>query len=252
MNHGYVWKHGIKSPVKTEQDVDSLGKNVTKVSIPEGDKYLMADARKTALTLAMSLVDAVNEGLETDITKSELFDALSADATDGIDEDDDSQSYDLVIGAFYVACQALGVDVTTIADMFNDDATIAESAIESAVETMTANMPDEGEDLDNFIESFIFTPPSVEEYDTDYDSLINGKHQTKTMNGKKLHYVGTLAIRHGKKVVVNKRMPGQKARLTQRQKQALKKMRAKALNANFLKKRAKSFKKGMKMGIYNK
>lgn len=46
----------------------------------------------------------------------------------------------------------------------------------------------------------------------------NGAFSQRKVNGRKIHYRGVLAIRQGVKTVVNKRLPGQKVRLTAAQK----------------------------------
>ncbi|MBD0199208.1 hypothetical protein IAF67_19880, partial [Acinetobacter baumannii] len=78
----------------------------------------------------------------------------------------------------------------------------------------------------------------------------NGAFSQRKVNGRKIHYRGVLAIRQGVKTVVNKRLPGQKVRLTAAQKAGMKKARLHAFTANAINKRLRSFKKGKRLGIY--
>jgi hypothetical protein len=73
---------------------------------------------------------------------------------------------------------------------------------------------------------------------------------TKSFNGKKIRYKAITAIRKGVKTIVNKRLPGQKVRMSSDQKAGLKKARLKGSSANSIRKRMKSLQKGKKMGLY--
>ncbi|MFP0513669.1 hypothetical protein ACLDWM_08925 [Acinetobacter baumannii] len=101
---------------------------------------------------------------------------------------------------------------------------------------------------------FIFG--EADETEEGFDSMAkkikarNGAFSQRKVNGRKIHYRGVLAIRQGVKTVVNKRLPGQKVRLTAAQKAGMKKARLHAFTANAINKRLRSFKKGKRLGIY--
>ena len=255
--NGYVWKNGSNPDFKNhEVGYDSIGtavQQVKDVTIPNSDSFFLAGIRQQALWSVLALVNALQtEGDEKeDVTPSELLDAITVEATENYDdEDDDGQYYALYINSVADALRQFGVDEATINDAMGNDTTTADSAIESISETVLANLPDDGEPLDTLTDDFIFG--SGDELSDDYDAMANGKHTQKTFNGKKISYVGAVAIRHGKRVIVNKRMPNQKVRLTQGQKKALKKAHIKAFSANAMKRRKKSFMKGAKLGLHNK
>jgi hypothetical protein len=73
---------------------------------------------------------------------------------------------------------------------------------------------------------------------------------TKSVGGRKVRYKAIAAIRNGVKKIVNKRLPGQRIRLSSDQKAGLKKASLKARSANSLRKRMKSLLKGKKIGLY--
>lgn len=209
---------------------------------------LIEHARSLGLNIVSALIAAVmNGGLDENELPSDALDSLLVEASDE-QEGDDDELFDLMIGAVQDALESLSVDETTIAQMFSDDVEAADAAIEAACETALANLPDDGEPLDDFVREFVFGEPDTEGFDS--AKLSVGKRTVKKKNGKSIAYKATFAVRKGHRVVVNKRLPNQKVRQTAAQKQAMKKARLKALTANALKMRVKSLKKGRKLGLY--
>ena len=151
------------------------------------------------------------------------------------------------------AFSTFGVDDSVIQEIFSDNVDAADAAIEAAASTVIANMPDEGDPLDELVREFIYGEPDEEE---GFDSiggkkkLSRGQMSTKTVGGRKVRYKAIAAIRNGIKKIVNKRLPGQKIRLSGDQKAGLKKARLKAMSANSIRKRIKSLTKGKKMGLH--
>lgn len=147
-----------------------------------------------------------------------------------------------------------GVDATDIEEIFSEDTEVADAALEAAANTVLANMPDEGPELEELVREFIFG--EADETEEGFDSMAkkikarNGAFSQRKVNGRKVHYRGVLAIRQGVKTVVNKRLPGQKVRLTSAQKAGMKKARLHAFTANAIRKRLRSFNKGKRLGIY--
>ncbi|KDM56024.1 hypothetical protein AE32_02182 [Acinetobacter nosocomialis] len=147
-----------------------------------------------------------------------------------------------------------GVDASDIEEIFSDDTEVADVALEAAANTVLANMPDDGPELEELVREFIFG--EADETEEGFDSMAkkikarNGAFSQRKVNGRKVHYRGVLAIRQGIKTVVNKRLPGQKVRLTAAQKAGMKKARLHAFTANAINKRLRSFKKGKRLGIY--
>ena len=153
----------------------------------------------------------------------------------------------------FYAFSTFGVDDSVIQEIFSDNVDAADAAIEAAASTVIANMPDEGDPLDELVREFIYGEPDEEE---GFDSiggkkkLSRGQMSTKTVGGRKVRYKAIAAIRNGIKKIVNKRLPGQKIRLSSGQKAGLKKARLRALSANAIRKRMKSLIKGKKMGLH--
>lgn len=108
-------------------------------------------------------------------------------------------------------------------------------------------MPDEGDPLDDLVREFIYGEP--DELESGFDAatgkkLSRGKMSTKSFNGKKIRYKAVAAIRKGVKTIVNKRLAGQKVRLSSGQKAGLKKARLKAAICKFTAQAHEVFAKG--------
>ena len=209
--------------------------------------------RETALHIVSDLVNAVSDGtLEEDELPTDRLDSLIIDALDGADDEDGTYESALV-ASIDDAFSTFGVDDSVIQEIFSDNVDAADAAIEAAASTVIANMPDEGDPLDELVREFIYGEPDEEE---GFDSiggkkkLSRGQMSTKTVGGRKVRYKAIAAIRNGTKKIVNKRLPGQKIRLSGDQKAGLKKARLKAMSANSIRKRIKSLTKGKKMGLH--
>ncbi len=209
--------------------------------------------RETALHIVSDLVNAVSDGtLEEDELPTDRLDSLIIDALDGADDEDGTYESALV-ASIDDAFSTFGVDDSVIQEIFSDNVDAADAAIEAAASTVIANMPDEGDPLDELVREFIYGEPDEEE---GFDSiggkkkLSRGQMSTKTVGGRKVRYKAIAAIRNGIKKIVNKRLPGQKIRLSGDQKAGLKKARLKAMSANSIRKRIKSLTKGKKMGLH--
>lgn len=213
--------------------------------------------RGKALDIVAHVADVITENdLAEDQLPSDLLDSLMLDAIDHEDGDLDADSEEVAgaLGeAIGDALSSLGVDDTTIDDIFSDDITVADSALESAASTIIANLPDEGEPLDSFVREFIFGEPDDAEQAFDSATgkkLSVGKSTIKKFNGKSIRYKAVKAIRNGHVVVKNKRLKGQSVRLTAQQRAAIKKAGRKALTGNAIRKRLRSLSKGKKLALY--
>ncbi|ENV14253.1 hypothetical protein F965_00496 [Acinetobacter schindleri NIPH 900] len=229
---------------------DNLDKSI-KLSVAESreQQSLIEHAREQALHIVSELVEAISdETLEEGQLPSDLLDELLLEVVDESD-DEDNTHFDLIVGAVSDLLESLDVDESVIAEVFGEDVEASDAAIESVVNTLIANLPDAGDELDEFVREFIYGEPEEE---SDFDAAKPGSTKIRKVSGKSVVYRGTFAIRKGKKVVVNKRLPNQKVRLTAKQKGALKKARLKSHTANAIKTRLKSFKKGQKLGIYKR
>ncbi|WP_151750538.1 hypothetical protein [Acinetobacter sp. TUM15131] len=208
--------------------------------------------RELALHIVSDLVDAVTDNtLDDGELPTDRLDALILDAIDG--EDEDQTFEDALVASIDDALSSFGVDDSVITEIFNDNVEAADAAIEAAASTVIANMPDDGDPLDEFVREFIYGEPDEED---GFDSvggkkkLSRGQMSVKHVGGRKVRYKAIAAIRNGVKKIVNKRLPGQKIRLTSEQKAGLKKANLKARSANSIRLRIKSLKKGKKIGLY--
>ena len=205
--------------------------------------------RKTALALVFVLCSAI---IENDLDENELpsdrLDMLLAGlASDSGDEEEfelNDSALDIVVANVQDALASLGVDDSVIADMFGGDAN-ADEAIQAAAEIIESNTP-QGDDLDEFIDLFVYGEATDDELMVDSVSL--GKTTTKSGKFGKVVYKAVKAIRNGKLSVVNKRVSG-RVKLSSKQRQALAKARRKASSSGAIKKRMRSNKKAKNLGI---
>lgn len=116
----------------------------------------IANMRGWALQVVLNLIDALSESLDEDESPSSVMYEL----IDDVLGEDDNEGQDLLESLFAAnlaeAFSELGVDDETINDIMSDDAELADAAIEAAIETATANLPDAGEPLDEFYNEFVY------------------------------------------------------------------------------------------------
>lgn len=204
---------------------------------------------------------------DEEILPSELLDSLMLDAfsDDDDDEYDGGDIDDTVKVTFSAhvadALSTLGVEDSVIEDLFSDEVEVADAAVTMAAETVLENMPDDGEDFEEFVTAFAYSDED-ESDETAFDGmeepqfdaagkkkLRTGKKTVKKVNGKTLVYKAVRAVRNGKRVVINKRISG-KPFLKAGQKAALKKARRKASTGTAIRKQMRSLGKGIRANIY--
>jgi len=238
---------------------DSAAENISAVvskvsSIDREQQSVIEQIRQIGLDILSDTVDTISEG---NLGEGELavdyLDALIVDALDAADNDEGTYE-NALMASLSDAFLTFGVDTTDIEEIFSEDTEVADAALEAAANTVLANTPDEGPELEELVREFIFG--DANETEEGFDSMAkkikarNGAFSQRKVNGRKVHYRGVLAIRQGIKTVVNKRLPGQKVRLTSAQKAGMKKARLHAFSANAIRKRLRSFNKGKRLGIY--
>ncbi|MGP8428014.1 hypothetical protein ACT02I_19965, partial [Acinetobacter baumannii] len=87
-----------------------------------------------------------------------------------------------------------GVDASDIEEIFSDDTEVADAALEAAANTVLANMPDDGPELEELVREFIFG--EADETEEGFDSMAkkikarNGAFSQRKVNGRKIHYRG--------------------------------------------------------------
>lgn len=228
------------------------------------NEQMRMGALSVVFLLASILLDDSFDSEE--LLPSELLDSLMLEAFDNSDdEDDEGTAVDDAVKTTLSAhvsdaLSTLGVADDIISDLFNDDVEIADAATLNAAETVLENMPDDGEDFDDFVAAFVYSDYEDDTDEANFDSmgqpqfdaakkLRAGKKTVKKVNGKTLVYKAIKAIRNGKKVVINKRISGN-IKLTSGQKGALKKARRKSGNSAAIRKQMRSLGKGIRMKIY--
>lgn len=201
---------------------------------------------------------------DQELLPSELLDSLILEAFEE-DPDDDDDDVDATVKAIISAhiadaMASMGVDEDLISDVFDDDVDVADAAIETAAEIILENMPADDE-LDDFVSIFAYGDEATydammtEEEDEDmYDAakkpLAVGRKTRRKVGKKTVTYKAVRAVRDGKIKIVNKRIAG-KVRLSAAQKAALKKARRKSTTSTAVRKRMRSFAKGLQRNLYN-
>lgn len=199
----------------------------------------IANMRGWALQVVLNLIDALSDGLEEDETPSSIMYAL----IDDVLGEDDNEGQDLLESFFAAnlaeAFSELGVDDETINDIMSDDSELADAAIEAAIETATANLPDAGEPLDEFYNEFVYGfEVGADALKDEYDAVKKNFKQKK-------------AIRNSELTMVWVRTGGRPKKLSPEQKKARQKGGIKGHTADAEKKRAKSIKIGKVLGLYD-
>lgn len=244
---------GTEAVKKATEEIGGVDLRVLTASVQQ--------MRLAALEVSFGIAEAINENsLPENALPSEYLDMLILSAM-GVDEGDEVQIDQAVMAMLEAniadAMSTLGVPDNTIAEMFSDDAELADAAIEAAAEAVQANMPDGGEPLDALVQAFAFGFDAADmfEEESGFDAMgmkkpTLGGSTVKAVNGKKIRYKGVKVVRNGKVTVVNKRLPGQKVILSAKQKQAMKKLHAKPVTGAALAKRMRSAAVGKRNNLY--
>lgn len=199
----------------------------------------IANMRGWALQVVLNLIDALSDGLEEDETPSSIMYEL----IDDVLGEDDNEGQDLLESLFAAnlaeAFSELGVDDETINDIMSDDSELADAAIEAAIETATANLPDAGESLDEFYNEFVYGfEVGADALKDEYDAVKKNFKQKK-------------AIRNGELTMVWVRTGGRPKKLSPEQKKARQKGGINSHKSEPEKQRAKSIKIGKILGLYD-
>ena len=262
----------------------------------------IADMRIAAMGIVLTTAAIVTEGQdgvdpEDEMLPNEVLDSLTLDAIQEDDEDDDTEIDPMVKSVLSAhiadAFSSLGVSDDIINDLFASDTDVADTAIESACQTVVENLPADGDPLDEFVMAFAFgydvedlvDGGADEDTEEGYDgamfdktdgrtkrTVIKGHHREgenvshlgghgvkaklgstvvkHDQHGNTIKYKGIQVMRHGKVVVINKRISGH-VRLSAKQKAALGKARRKAHNGLASMSRVKSIKHGITQ-LYHK
>ena len=254
---------GIKEAVEQLQS-DPIGERAAITAI--------SSMRMSALLVVLQTTLFVTEGQGVDqseeLLPSELLDSLMLEAISEDDEDDDAKVSAIVKSVLSAhvadAFSSLGVSDDVLTDVYASDPDIADTAIESACQTVLENLPDDGDPLDEFAEAFAFGYDLDADYENEEDveetfdgvgrnkkNLIAGKSTVKKIGGRNITYKAVKAMRHGKMVVINKRIKGT-IKLSSKQKGALRKARRSAHRGAAMMMRGKSILKGVSNGsVYN-
>lgn len=223
-------------------------------------------ALSAAFMLSAMLTDSEYD--DEDMLPSEVLDGLMIEAfTDDDDDDADLDEIDENVRITFSAhvsdaLSTLGVEDAVIADLFDDEIEVADAACLAAAETVLENMPDDGDDFDDFVAGFAYSDDGGDDDEESFDGMSDeyqfdaakkklraGKKTVKKVRGKTLVYKAVKAIRNGKKVTINKRISG-KVKLSAGQRAGLKKARRKAGTSSAIRKQMRSFGKGLRANIY--
>lgn len=225
--------------------------------------HAISELRQVAFAIVLNTASIVSEydpSDEDSSTPSEVFDHFMSSV---VDDDADEMVNTHLSAHIYDVLDYIGVDETTINDMFDDDVELADTAVEAMTDIVIENLPDDGEPLDEWVDAFVYGDESDD--DEAFDAIKTQVHFSSRkskpvlggttikrmgMNKTAVKYKGEKAIRNGKVTIVNKRVGGGQIKLSAKQKASLKKARMKAGTSAAIKKRVRSFNKGAKMGLH--
>lgn len=213
-------------------------------------------SRYLALAILLTFCDDIISGdLDEGETPADRLDALLSTAEDETGDDSENYALSILIANIQDAAVSLGVPPDVAIGAFDDNNSESQDDyLDSMAEFVSSNVP-EGDEFDQFREDFVYGSPEAFEPDEaeqldQLDGLMNaGKTSVKKRNGRTLVYRAVKAIRNGKIRVVNKRIGGT-AKLSAKQKQAVKRMQAKSQRGGAIKKRLRSLQKGNNANLY--
>ncbi|MDC5277909.1 hypothetical protein OHW85_20455, partial [Acinetobacter baumannii] len=162
---------------------DSAAENistvVSKVSSTDREQQsVIEQVRQIALNILSDTVDTISEGkLEDGELGVDHLDALIVDALDGAD-DEEGIYESALMASLSDAFLTFGVDASDIEEIFSDDTEVADAALEAAANTVLANMPDDGPELEELVREFIFG--EADETEEGFDSMAK---KIKARNG---------------------------------------------------------------------
>lgn len=222
------------------------------------------DVRRAAMAIVLQLADDIGSDALGNDLPSERLDAYMTEAM-GVEDGEkaDESVLQLLSANIADAMSTLGCSDDLINDVFSDDTATADSAIEASADTILAGLPDDGEALDDLTSQFIYgfdykdigEPDDGDQDEAGYDAMgkpkkVVGKTTIKKVGGRTIKYKAIKAVRHGKVVVVNKRVAGT-IKLSSAQRAALNKARIKAMVPSAFKKAHRSLVKGIVAHIYH-
>ncbi|WP_417212055.1 hypothetical protein [Acinetobacter venetianus] len=232
----------LSSAAKSMSDVDSIDTLALNSEI-QANRFL-------ALAILIAFAnDIINSDLEETETPSDRLDALLSVAED--ESDTENYALSILIANIQDAAYSLGVPEEVAQGAFDDtNIEVQDEYLESLAEFVNSNIPD-GEEFEQFRDDFVYgSPDKFDPEDPEQlDALGAGKTTVKKRNGRTLVYRAVKAIRNGKVKIVNKKIAGS-AKLSAKQKQAVKRMQAKSNRGAALKKRLRSLQKGRNANLY--
>ena len=184
-------------------------------------------AQAVASVQAWAETDDLDEGEGLSDRFVALMVGIADENHDGEITEDEEGVIDVALQAAADYLESKGASEEDVNAMFDGD----EKAAKRLQELLADELPD-GEEADEDIDNFVF---SDEENAPALDAV----------------YRKRFAIRHGKKVRINKRVSGT-VRLTAKQKVALRKARVKSHSAQAMMRRMKSARMGRRMGLGKK
>lgn len=218
-------------------------------------QHALYSMRQAALAIVLLLVDAVIEEELGEQLPSEFLDAQMNETIGDMDDEPTAAEWlkNMLAAHIADALESLGASEDLIADAFGAEVDVADSALETIAETVMANLPADGDEINAWAKEFIYG--DADDLEDSHNAvgkkpLTAGKTTTKKdAKGNTLRYKAVKVIRDGKPTVVNKRISG-KPFLSPAKRAALVKAGNKAHTGTAIRKAQKSLGIGAKMGLY--
>lgn len=218
-------------------------------------QHALYSMRQAALVIVLMLVDAITEDELGEQLPSEFLDSQMNEAVGDMDDEPTAAEWlkNMLAAHIADALESLGASEDLIADAFGTEVDVADSALETIAETVMANLPADGDEINAWAKEFIYGDADDME---DSHNAVGKKPLTagkttvkKDAKGNTLRYKAVKVIRDGKPTVVNKRISGKPYR-SPAQVAATKKAQNTPRTAGAIKEAQKSLAKGQKMGLY--
>lgn len=218
-------------------------------------QHALYSMRQAALVIVLMLVDAITEDELGEQLPSEFLDSQMNETVGDMDDEPTAAEWlkNMLAAHIADALESLGASEDLIADAFGTEVDVADSALETIAETVMANLPADGDEINAWAKEFIYGDADDME---DSHNAVGKKPLTagkttvkKDAKGNTLRYKAVKVIRDGKPTVVNKRISGKPFR-TQAQKTADQQNAKRLHTGTAIRKAQRSLMVGEKMGLY--
>lgn len=155
------------------------------------------------------LVDAITEDELGEQLPSEFLDSQMNEAVGDMDDEPTAADWLKNMLAAHIAdvLESLGASEDLITDAFGTEVDVADSALETIAETVMANLPADGDEINAWAKEFIYGDADVDSHNSTGGKLTVGQKTTKKdAKGNTIVYEAVKAMKNGQPIIKNKRV----------------------------------------------